>query len=86
MVTITNVIQVGEGVVALAFSPSAGLLAAAFGYTSGTICLWDVSSGEPRGQWANPAGTVQALAFAPDGQRLASAGSDRAETWNRGVD
>jgi WD40 repeat protein len=76
MVTMTNLTQTGEGATALAFSPSSELLAAGFG--NGPIRLWDASSGESRGQWANPAGTIRALAFTPDGQRLASAGSDGA--------
>jgi WD40 repeat protein len=76
MVAMTNLTQMGEGVGALAFSPSSELLATGFG-NAGTIRLWDARSGEPRGQWANPAGTIRALAFTPDGQRLASAGRDR---------
>jgi WD40 repeat protein len=76
MVAMTNLTHRGEGVGALAFSPSSELLATGFGNT-GTIRLWDASSGEARGQWANPAGTIRALAFTPDGHRLASAGSDR---------
>jgi WD40 repeat protein len=75
MVAMTNLTQTGEGVTALAFSPSSELLATGFG--NGRIRLWDASSGESRGQWTNPAGTIRALAFTPDGQRLASAGSDR---------
>ncbi len=74
MVAMTNLTQGGEGVGAMAFSPSSELLATGFG---NTIRLWDASSGEPQGQLTNHIGSVRALAFSADGQRLASAGSDR---------
>ena len=74
VVAITNLAQMGEGVAALAFSPSAELLATGF---ANTIRLWDASSGEPRGHLTNHTGTVRALAFSTDGQRLASAASDQ---------
>ncbi|HRY50569.1 MAG TPA: protein kinase [Candidatus Paceibacterota bacterium] len=75
VVAMTNLTEEGTGISALAFSPSTELLATGF---DSTIRLWDASSGAPRGQLAIPAGGVQALAFAPDGRRLASAGGDRA--------
>jgi WD40 repeat protein len=75
-VTMTHLTQGGDGVTALAFSPNGGLLAAAFGFTTGTIRPYDASSGEPRGQ-TNHTGSVSALAFTGDGRRLASVGADR---------
>ena len=77
MVTMTNVTQVGEGVRALTFSPTAEVLAAGSGYTSGTLCLWDASSGELWGRWTNHIGLLRALAFTPDGRLLAAASDDR---------
>jgi WD40 repeat protein/serine/threonine protein kinase len=78
--TITNLIQPGDGAVALACSPNSDLFAAAF---SGFIRLWDARSGEPRGQLSGQQGLVLRLAFTPDGQRLAVACADRTiQVWN----
>jgi eukaryotic-like serine/threonine-protein kinase len=60
-----------DGVSALAFSPDSKMLAAGFCYDLGIIQLWDVESGEPQGQLTN-AGSVTAMAFSADGQRLAA--------------
>ena len=62
-----------DGVSALTFSSNSQRLAAGFGYTGGTVCLWDSDSGEPRGQLTNATAYVRALAFTPDGGRLAAA-------------
>jgi WD40 repeat protein len=76
MVTLTNLTRAGDGVAALAFSPTADLVAAGFG---STIQLWDYRSGASRGRLTNNSThEVYALAFTPDGRRLASASSDRA--------
>ena len=77
LVTMTTLAQAGEGVTALAFAPTAELLASASGYTGGTIRLWDANSGALRGQFTNRIDLVRELAFAPDGQTLASASTDR---------
>ena len=50
-VAVTNVTEVGEGVYAMACSPTSGLLAAGLG---GTIRLWDATSGEPQGYDLEP--------------------------------
>jgi eukaryotic-like serine/threonine-protein kinase len=66
-----------DGVTVVAFSPKGELVAAGFGFTSRTIKLWDASSGESRGQLTNHTDWVRALAFSPDGQRLASGSVDQ---------
>lgn len=67
----------GDGITALAFSPSGEMLAAGFGFTETAIRLWDVASRQPCGQLTNHTDWVVALAFAPDGWRLISASMDR---------
>ena len=75
--------QTIDGVSALAFSPDSQLLAAGFAYTSGTVGLWDSDSGEPRGQLTNATAWVRALAFTPDGRRLAVASvNGTIQIWN----
>jgi WD40 repeat protein len=57
----------------LAFSPDRKSLAAAGEQLrDATVRLWDVASGRKRSQLAHPSGVV-AIAFSPDGKRLATA-------------
>jgi WD40 repeat protein len=75
--------QTIDGVSALAFSPDSQVLAAGFGFTSGTVRLWDSDSGEPQGQLTNATSYVHALAFTPDGRRLAAGSADGTiRIWN----
>ena len=58
---------------AIAFSPDGQVIAA--GDERGRIGLWEVSSGDQRGDWLQTAAAeeITALAFAPDGRTLLSA-------------
>ncbi len=61
-------------VYSLAFSPDSKLLAAAHGRL---VKVWAVDTGELRHQFAGHSRKVVAVAFAPDGQTLASGSADR---------
>jgi WD40 repeat protein/tRNA A-37 threonylcarbamoyl transferase component Bud32 len=62
-------------VLALAFAPDSQTLAA--GGADGTIQLWDVDKGMLRTTLAKQTGAIGALAFSPDGKRLAVASGNR---------
>src|SRR6185437_2004504 len=66
---------------ALAFSPDGQTLAVASEDKS--ILLWDLASGEVRGQLVGHTDRIPALAWHPDGRRLVSAGWDTtARVWD----
>ncbi len=46
------------------------------GSADGVIKIWNAADGEPLDTLAGNAGFIQALAFTPDGKRLASASSE----------
>ena len=65
-----------------AFSPDARTAAYCEG-DSGTLILWDIESQSVIGSLNGHTDAVAALAFSPNGQRLASAGDDRTiRIWN----
>jgi len=75
----------GQNVIDVAFSPDGGVLAAAYGVYihprhHGYARLWDVETGEPIGEpFPGLAAGVSAVAFSPDGRRLALAKGDTGE-------
>jgi hypothetical protein len=70
----------GEAVTALTFSPEGRYLAAAG--NGGAVRLWDRDGGQAlhEGPLPGPAG-LSALAFHPDGSRLAGVNRERAQVW-----
>jgi WD40 repeat protein len=74
-----------QSAMSVAFSPDGRLLASGDGssdplaseWRQGEIRLWDARTGQSLRTWAGHAAVVSALAFAPDGRQLASAGGDR---------
>jgi WD40 repeat protein/predicted Ser/Thr protein kinase len=48
----------------------------------GTVCVWDVNTGEPLSPSQRHATSVNRASFSPDGSRVLSAGLDNARIWN----
>jgi WD40 repeat protein len=75
--------QTADGVTALAVSPASDLMAAGYGYTDGTIGLWELSTGKALEKLTKHTAYVRSLAFTPDGRRLVSGGADGTiRVWN----
>ncbi len=64
-----------DEVLDIALSPDGQFIASAG--LDGTVCLWNVGSGEPAWKYTGHTSKVNAVDFSPDGRYLASAGPDR---------
>jgi len=73
-------IPCGGVATALAVSASGGTMAA--GFDDGRVGLWDVATRRQVAEWPAHPGPVDALAFAPDMQTLASGSGTRIRLWN----
>ena len=67
----------GDGILALAFSPDARLLASSYGWTGSGICLWDVATGKLQGNLEGHQNFVERLVFSADGTKLYSGSFDQ---------
>src|SRR5262249_51581649 len=72
-----------EAVYTVAFSPDAGLLAAAGQRGEDGVTLWDPPSGQLTRTLEGLWGHIYSVAFSPDGRRLAAAGEDgKVKLWD----
>jgi serine/threonine protein kinase/WD40 repeat protein len=73
----TNTVSSDVLIQAMAFSPDHTLLATGAGFSDPEICLWDVASGKKLASLEGHLTYCQAVAFSPDGKKLASASADQ---------
>jgi len=76
--TILNITAHSELITAVAWSPTAPILASGSGYSGGPIRLWDANSGKPIGALEGHTSWItRGLIFSADGRRLYSASGDQ---------
>jgi WD40 repeat protein len=74
-----------KGVVSLlAFSPNGKFIAS--GGSEGRVILWDTVTRQPIGRPFSGTGSVEGLAFRPDGKELAVLGDKRLLVWDMSED
>ena len=66
-----------EGISAVAWSPTGGIIASGSGYVGGPIRLWDAASGKLLGELPGHTSWICELIFSVNGQRLYSASADQ---------
>ena len=76
--TVLNIPAHPELITAVAWSPTAPILASGSGYSGGPIRLWDANSGKPIGALEGHTSWItRGLIFSADGRRLYSASGDQ---------
>ncbi len=63
-------------ITAIAYHPDGERIAGGTGFPTDSVFVWEVAGGEVIAQLTGHAGTVQGVAYAPDGGQVASVGED----------
>ncbi len=80
---VVHMLDTGDEVKALAFSPDGKILATAGGHAnSSTLKLWDVETGMEKFALEGHAHQAESVAFSPDGKLLASSSGDSLRLWD----
>jgi WD40 repeat protein len=66
----------GYAVAAVAFSPDGRTIVTGASYTDNVVRTWDALTGQIKGRWRGHKGGIEAIAYAPDGELVASSSED----------